>query len=933
MSLLPSAYSSSKDVTFNMLRILSKQRKGLKICHVNAQSLNNKIDEFRFTFEKSGIDVICVSETWLRESTHDALIGLNGYTTYRADRSRHGGGVAIFVRSSIKSKLCVKSGVEDQVEYLFVEVSSSNGRMLIGCVYRPNRHINFSRLFNLLDTLTVSFSDILISGDFNSDIITESSLTDYMSSIGLTPTNISTPTHFTQYSHSLLDIFFVNDTSKVLLYDQISAPCFSKHDLIFMAYDFLGMSIDQKISYRDFNNLNYSLLESSFSEVDWSLIFNMTSVDDQLLFLQNNIVSLYSATVPLKTRIISAQSRPWFTEVVKSAIRERDLAYSRWKRFKTPLLYDTFRSARRDVNMKIRVAKLEYFTRRFSSALGSKQKWKVIRDIGVGKESVLVNCEINVNELNRNFLNVPRVDIDTEFYNFEKTTSPNCNADDHFEFYCVTESDVLTAFSHVKSNAVGVDNMDPRFVRILLPHILPYITHLFNSILTSSVFPKFWKQSKIIPIPKSRTEYRPIAILCFLSKIFEKLLHRQISENVQICSLMTDRQSGFRPNHSCVTALAEVSENIRQNLDEGNVSFLVLLDHSKAFDSVEYNILCSKLKNFFNFSSTAILLLHSYLNGRSQAVFLNNATSEVLPVFRGVPQGSILGPLLFSLYINDLPLQLSDCNIHMYADDVQLILGFPINALVEYVAKLNNDLSKIHCWATANGLCLNPRKSKCLLIQKRRSVRTCDLNILLNNEPIQIVSHSKNLGIVFNDKLTWSNHINAVVGQTYAKLRSLWQTQYFTPQYIKVLLVKSYIMPGLLYGCELFANCDSVSKQKLNVIFNNVIRYVYGLKRYDHVSQYSHSLYGVSFGNLLNIRALILLHKIIYTGKPFYLFRKIKFNRSNRGRNIVPLTRRSLVSDWQFFIHAVRLWNSLPHHIQLLSNANTFKKNIFDIFK
>lgn len=859
--------------------------------------------------------------------------GLNGYTMYRADRLRHGGGVAIFVRSSIKSKLCVKSGVEDQVEHLFVEVSSSNGSMLIGCVYRPNRHINFSSLFNLLETLTVSFSDILISGDFNSDILSDSSLIDFMTSIGLTPTNTSTPTHFTQSSHSLLDIFFVNDTSKVLLYDQISAPCFSKHDLIFMAYDFLGTSIEQKISYRDFNKLNYNLLESSFSEVDWSLIFNLTSVDDQLMFLQNNIVSLYSATVPLKTRIISAQSRPWFSEVIKSAIRERDLAYSRWKRFKTSLLYDAFRLARRNVNLKIRVAKLEYFTRRFSSALGSQQKWKVIRDIGVGKESVHVNCEIDVNELNRSFLNVPRVDINAEFYNFETSASPFFNVDNAFEFCCVTESDVLAAISHVKSNAVGVDNIDPRFVRILLPHILPYITHLFNSIITSSIFPTFWKLSKIIPIPKSRSEYRPIAILCFLSKVFEKLLHKQISENEQICSLMTSKQSGFRPNHSCITALAEVSENIRRSLDDGNVSFLVLLDHSKAFDSVEYNILCSKLTTFFNFSSTAISLLHSYLNGRVQAVFLNNTTSEVLPAFRGVPQGSILGPLLFSLYINDLPLQLSHCNIHMYADDVQLTLGFPINALTEYVAKLNNDLSRIHCWATANGLCLNPKKSKCLFIQKRRSPQICELNILLNNEPIVIVSHSKNLGIIFNDKLTWSHHVNAVVGQTYAKLRSLWRTQYFTPQNIRVLLVKSYIMPGLLYGCELFASCDSVSKQKLNVIFNNVIRYVHSLKRFDHVSNFSHSLYGVSFENLLNIRTLAFLHKIIYTGKPSYLYQRIQFNRSNRGRKIVPLTRCSLVSEWQFFIHAVRLWNSLPYDIQLLSNANTFKKNIFAIFK
>ena len=164
----------------------------------------------------------------------------------------------------------------------------------------------------------------------------------------------------------------------------------------------------------------------------------------------------------------------------------------------------------------------------------------------------------------------------------------------------------------------------------------------------------------------------------------------------------------------------------------------------------------------------------------------------------------------------------------MYADDVQLVLGFPLEALTEYVGKLNEDLCKINDWARANGLTLNPRKSKCLLVQKRRCTRSIELNILLDNDKIEILSHCKNLGIVFNNSLTWSDHVNTIVGQTYAKLRTLWQTQYFVPRNIEFLLAKTYIMPGLLYGCELFGSSDSVIKRKLNVIFNNIVRYVSG---------------------------------------------------------------------------------------------------------
>lgn len=181
--------------------------------------------------------------------------------------------------------------------------------------------------------------------------------------------------------------------------------------------------------------------------------------------------------------------------------------------------------------------------------------------------------------------------------------------------------------------------------------------------------------------------------------------------------------------------------------------------------------------------------------------------------------------------------------------------------------------------------------------------------------------------------MTWSNHVNTVLGQTYGKLRSLWATQCYTPLKIRLLLAKSYLIPGLIYGCELFANCDSGSKRKLNSLYNNIVRYIYGLRRYDSVSNFSKSLYGITFENLLSSRALIFLHKIIYTRNPPYLYEKLSFTRSNRGKKLVPLLHRTLVSEWQFFINAVRLWNSLPHNIQLISNAIKFKTELYKILQ
>lgn len=928
-----------KDVTANMVRILAKQKRGVSICHINAQSLNNKIDEFRVIFENSKMDLICVSETWFEVSMPDSLVRLDGYNIFRSDRARHGGGVAIYARKSLNCRTICKSDAGDPIEHILVELLSSGSKMMIGCVYRPNRNIRFSSLMAKLESITVAYHDVIIAGDFNSNILLESNLTDEMAAIGLLPTNLYTPTHYTTTASTLLDIFFVGDQSNVLLYDQISASCFSKHDLIFISYDFCCQRGDEHYLYRDFKNINYNQLYDHLSLVDWDSIYRMPSIDDKLYFVESTVQQLFETSVPLRTKRITAGNKPWFSAAIKQAINHRDMAYTRWKRYKTSELKELHRLARNHVNLLIKSAKSIYYSNRFNSALNSGRTWKIIKEIGLGRDEGTGNCSVDADELNQTFTNIPLIQADANFYGLNNpqldSSSGNVNTyplEEIFEFSCVMQSDVLTAFGLVKSNAVGCDNLHPKFIKILIPIMLPYITHIFNSIIMSSYFPMRWKHAKIRPIPKSNTEYRPIALLCYLSKVLEKLIQTQICSYINEKHLLSDVQSGFRSDHSCTTALVEVSENIRRELDDGKLNFLVLLDHSKAFDTVDHSILCMKLRRFYNFSPTSVKLISSYLTGRTQSVHVKDSISRPLALGRGVPQGSILGPILFSLYANDLPAQLSHCKMHMYADDVQLYLSCPTTSIPENLVKLNYDLQNIHQWAIANGLCLNPGKSKCLVIRKRTTCPTLEFDISIDNRKIEIVSTAKNLGIVFNSYLTWSNHISTLVGQSYVKLRTLWSTQSFVPQRVRMLLAKAYLIPKLLYGCELFSSCDSESTRKLNVLYNNIIRYVFGLRKYDHVSSYARSLYGVSFENLLKIRTLLLLHKIIYTEKPKYLHNQLQFARSNRGKRLILPMHRCLVSEWQFLVTAVRLWNTLPHSQQLLSNATHFRKFLFQHF-
>lgn len=921
----------SRNSLYNLIRVLCKQTIGLNICHINAQSLNNKMDEFRYIFEESGMDIICVSETWFHCYISDNIYMLNGYRLFRSDRSSKGGGVAIYVRLPIQCKLLCESNDTDEntfkMQYLFLEIISHGRKLLLGTVYRPNNNIDIEPLMHKVSTTAVGYSNVVINGDFNSNILVNKSLMDDMNAMGLNLINKTMPTHFTSTSATLLDLFFTESLSRVLLYDQLSASLFSRHDLIFLSYDFKISLKEEKITFRDFKNIDMLSLEDELLGISWNQIYTMPTVDEQILFLHNNIQYLYEKFVPVKTKMLRPTEKPWFSNRIKLLINDRNEAYERWKIFKTPELEQIFKNSRRKVNTEIRSAKCKFYEAKFSTVLSSKRKWKEIRDMGVINKNITIDKDIDVNQLNADFANIPMPGSNINFYNSTNTLSHQNSIG--FQLANVSIEDVYNSLHSIKSDSTGIDGIHPKFLKLILNYIIRYISHMFNTIITTAEFPSMWKHAKIIPIPKPDKTYRPIAILPYLSKAFERLVHTQINQYLGNSSLLTCKQSGFRPKHSCITALVDVAEDLRSKTDKNMISILVLLDHSKAFDTVDHHILCHKLRNVFNFSSSAVKLIRSYLCDRRQSVHNGDMKSTSCLVKRGVPQGSILGPLLYTIYSNDLPSQIEHCKIHMYADDVQLYISCLQTDINTCIQKLNRDLNNINTWASANGLCLNARKSKAIIIGKLNRLPNSLPPLLVGNTTLEIVQNAKNLGIVFNDQLNWANHVNVICGKTYAILRNLWKTQYFTPLNTRILLAKTYLIPTLLYGCELYAGLDSLSNQKLNTTYNNIARYIYGCNRYDRISHLSKQIYNMSLNNLLQCRTLIFLHKIIYTKQPTYLYNRLQFSISNRGCKINSIRYQKLISERHFYVNAIRSWNQLPSKIQLISNAKQFKHSVF----
>jgi len=320
------------------------------------------------------------------------------------------------------------------------------------------------------------------------------------------------------------------------------------------------------------------------------------------------------------------------------------------------------------------------------------------------------------------------------------------------------------------------------------------------------------------------------------------------------------------------------------------------------------------------------------LVGRLQRVKINDRFSGYRRVKSGVPQGSVLGPILFTAFVNDIFAVVESCSVHAYADDIQIYLSRRVGLIEDLAARVNEDLCKINNWAARNCLSLNPAKS-CVLPIAKTPVDTGTIpQIFVGDTPLPFVNKTVNLGFVINSTLTCSDHINTVVSKIYYVLRNLRRTANCTPLKTKLHLVKQLIMPIISYAETVYPCLDSASMHKLQVAFNYATRYVYCLRRREGVSEWSREILGCTVEEYLKIRSCLFLFKLINTQNPPYLYEKLRLSQSNRCVTFILPSFQYASSRRLFFISAVRLWNSLPMAIKRTSEGSKFKSLVVNHF-
>lgn len=417
-----------------------------------------------------------------------------------------------------------------------------------------------------------------------------------------------------------------------------------------------------------------------------------------------------------------------------------------------------------------------------------------------------------------------------------------------------------------------------------------------------------------------------------MSKVFEKLIGSQISSFITEKGFLSSFQSGFRKQHSTETALLKVHDDIAQAIDKRGVAILILIDFAKAFDRVSHSKLINKLVSSFQFSNNAANLIKSYLIDRRQAVFCNGILSSFEFIKSGVPQGSVLGPLLFSLFINDLPMVLKYCSVHLFADDVQIYFCAQEYISADEVSrKINLDLEQILRWSQRNLMPINSSKTKAILFSKAKNKPSPPL-LYLNHELITFVDHVENLGIIFKSNLEWDGQINSQCGKIYGILKRLnLVTRHFDIS-TKTKLFKTLILPHFTYGDFAYTNASMASLDRFRVALNACIRYVFNLSRYDRVSHLQKMLIGCPFTNFYKFRSCITLNRIMISQTPNYLYSKLRPMRGTRTRSFLIPQHSSAYYSQSLFARGIAYWNQLSTHVKSNTSKFTFRRDLLAEF-
>ena len=812
------------------------------------------------------------------------MLQINGYAniTVKTREAKRGGGVGYWSKLSLNTKILTNAPFEPEcLETIFFCVKHHGTTFTIGNIYRPpNGNLNEALTILIQYIQTLTNKNVCIVGDFNVDInsTTGKKWLDALAGQGLTPME-TTATRYHADGRSTIDwvLSTVNGKAKT------EVTCISDHLALKVSLPVAHAELGPKpktptITIRNISKRNIDNLNQELETVEWN---NIKSTQPSECFQKFHEILLTAVDKHCPFKLLklhkAISQTPWITPgLIKSRQQKVNLykKYIKTKNVEDGLAYKNYRNR---YNATIRKAKITYYNNEFSEANGNSRKmWNLIGTLtGTANKQQTSICEIKYH----NCIITDKKYIAHTLNNFFTNIGPDLAKvipaksmklpdplNQRMHWMEVTEADVLHILDKMKAKtSAGPDGLSNKLLKAIKFQIAEPLAYLINVSLQSNYIPSEWKLAKVIPIYKKCGEksdpsnYRPISLLSTLSKVLEKVVFHQLFYYLNNNNILHDNQFGFRPGHETQHAIMAILDSLNKGKQASKKGLAVLLDLRKAFDTVQFDILIKKLEAY----GIPTAWFTNYLRGRQQYVSIENTTSPTVEIVCGVPQGSILGPLLFLIYINDLHTALKESETFSFADDTTITIHS--NTTTDLLQKTTRTLTSIMNWMEANKLSVNTTKTKLLPLQD------LDQEISLNGNNLEIVGTKENpaklLGILITHNLRWEVQIDEIRKKLRSSCYILKNLKRTVPSKIKYLIYNALAKPHLEY-CSAIWGSNPGNITPLLKLQKSAIRSIKNAKYNAHSGPLFQKLGTLKVNDIIKFAQLKIAHKAINNALP-----------------------------------------------------------------
>ena len=919
----------------------------------NVRSLSKKTFLINNIIDEHNLSCIFLTETWLNENGLASLIEASppNYSFSESHRiGKRGGGTATIFKDTLGGTN-ISLGDFASFEHHAI-LLKCKPQIIAVTVYRPPKHCpNFYDEFaEFLSIIHMQYDKCLITGDFNLhvDDKTDKISTEFMDLLESMDfvQHISGPTHYRGHTLDLVITKGLTTTVQSVRYLTLS-----DHFCIFFTV---------KVKKLEPKRERFISKRYLTPEVATKFRALMTSEDAQTPKESASDINLVTAFIskaktaldslaPIRLKRVKGKSKPpWFNtdlDELKKACRR---AERKWRKTKLHVHQDILKEQLSSLNKAMKKAREDYFSNLVSTNANNPRVLfstidTLLNPAARTDDSLLSpsKCEEFAAHFKDKITNI-RAEISQAMPNSSLVVSAPALKCEMSAFKLPNLEQLRNIVSKLKTSTCPLDPIPTKFFKDNFECMEGDVHALLNHSLLTGVFPPELKTALVKPLLKKANldplvlnNYRPISNLQFLSKVLETTVFQQLNVFLNDNDILDKFQSGFRSHHSTETALVKIVNDLRMNTDSKALSILVLLDLSAAFDTIDHEILIERLEKWVGLSGPVLNWLRTYLTDREFCVMLGENKSENHSMPYGVPQGSILGPLLFSLYMLPLSTIIRKHNIkyHSYADDTQLYMALSPNDQ-RSIDSLVNCISDLNQWLSQNFLKLNQDKTEVLVIGDKKAREKLSAN--LKSVSLNCTNKAKNLGVILDSDLNFEPHFNSIRKASYYHLKNVAKVLPHVNQANKEVVIHAFVTSRLDYCNALFTGLPKKAINQLQTIQNAAARVLTKTKKREHIKPVLKSLHWLPVSYRIDFKVLLLVYKSLHNRAPKYISDMLKRYTPSRtlrssGTNLLEKQKaknKRKHGKAAFSFYAPRVWNELPRDLRLSESIESFKRGL-----